>query len=591
MMRRNSWYGENVFRGRAEDGSGELRPPSGRRIRLEGEVYPSRFPRRERRSIPSVPGWVLIGSLLAGGAVSADAQVVLYPVPPGLTASNQYEVNVWKDGAWQPSYVNFDTARTSGSGSGDEAGKTFSWTTFETAGPVVIRVRRLEGGFNTATFRPSRHGIVGRTIGGDTIEFTIHPGQKVSVEFDTEIKDWCYTGAPYGLPCIRDAMMVFADPLKTAAAIDGVPASDIYHVTPGTYQTNVVVSGSGGATAGKCTLGNAGGKKVVVFGPGVYDIGYWQVPNNIEQIHFEGGAVVFGAVDVIPQGRTPFYDLPTIYQIYRNGWGSETLKLPNVKVSDAGNYRVVVSNLAGTATSSNAALTVVAAGRNLLVNPGFEYGLTAWEEYNGGRADIAAVPEPTHTGSGAAKVHNRSSKWTGIEQDITGILQTHGQGPYEYSAWARTETGTLNAYVTIRIVDAQGTRWFPATGLPINTGDWQPSSTIRSLTWNGLIEAFIYFETSSTETDSFFVDDFSLAEVGAQPRLRLLSAVSQSPSNAVHGRVTNLLGTGPATVYSSSNLVDWAEVETRPATAGSWDFTDTVPGITSQRFYKAEERR
>ena len=46
----------------------------------------------------------------------------------------------------------------------------------------------------------------------------IKPGQKVSVEFDTEIKNPAYTGAPYGIPCVKDSMMVFADPRKTVTA-------------------------------------------------------------------------------------------------------------------------------------------------------------------------------------------------------------------------------------------------------------------------------------------------------------------------------------------------------------------------------------
>ena len=56
------------------------------------------------------------------------------------------------------------------------------------------------------------------------------------------------------------------------------------------------------------TLGNAKGKKVVVFGPGAYVIGYWKVPNNVEHIHLEGGAIVDGAIDVLPLGPAPKSD-------------------------------------------------------------------------------------------------------------------------------------------------------------------------------------------------------------------------------------------------------------------------------------------
>jgi len=55
-------------------------------------------------------------------------------------------------------------------------------------------------------------------------------------------------------------------------------------------------------------LGDAEGKKIVVFGPGVYDIGYWKVPNNVEHIHLEGGAIVYGTIDVLPLGHEPKSD-------------------------------------------------------------------------------------------------------------------------------------------------------------------------------------------------------------------------------------------------------------------------------------------
>jgi hypothetical protein len=267
-------------------------------------------------------------TLLLGLALiawSSRAQVALYP-PPTLPASTQYEVQVLTGEGWVNSYVNFDPARTFGSGSGDECCRTFSWTTFETAGPVTIRVKRKEGGFNSVTIRPSRFNITATKIGSDTAEFTVQPGQKVSVEFDTELKASCFTGPPFGVPCIKDIMMVFADPIKLVSDLTGVAPADIFTVTPGLHETMETVAGATPPVAGKSTLGTAGGKKVVVFGPGVYDIGYWQVPNNVEHIHLEGGAVVFGAIDVLPLGYAAVHDAPTINNVWRNAWSSKALR-------------------------------------------------------------------------------------------------------------------------------------------------------------------------------------------------------------------------------------------------------------------------
>ena len=229
------------------------------------------------------------------------------------------------NGVWGNSHVNQDTARSSGSGSGDECCRTFNWTTFETGGSVTVRVKLLSGAFTTCVIRPTRFGITATKIGSNIAEFTVQPGQKVSVEFDTAIKASCFTGPPYGLPCIKDMMMVFADPLKLVSATNGIPASDFYYVAPGTNQTTETVTGATPPSAGKSTLGNCSGKKVVVFQAGVHDIGYWQVPTNINQIHFEAGAVVFGAVDVIPQGYTP-YDTNTINSVWRDNWSSQKLR-------------------------------------------------------------------------------------------------------------------------------------------------------------------------------------------------------------------------------------------------------------------------
>ena len=69
----------------------------------------------------------------------------------------------------------------------------------------------------------------------------------------------------------------------------------------------------------RVALGNAGGKRVVVFEPGVYDIGYWAVPNNIEHIHVAGGAVVYGAIDIQPKGGAHPND-------YQNKWQQFNLR-------------------------------------------------------------------------------------------------------------------------------------------------------------------------------------------------------------------------------------------------------------------------
>ena len=236
-------------------------------------------------------------------------------------------------GEWKDSYVYIDRARTDGNGARDLPGRTFSWTTFETSQETQIRVTRKEGPFGKAVIRPLRFAITPKKIDDQTIEITVQPGQKVSVEFDTELRENCFTGAPYGLTCVVDSMMIFADIKKEKSAIEGIADEAIFEVSPGSHDTAIPVEGLSGVTAGKSQLGNAGGKRVVVFKPGIHELGYWQVPNNIEHVHFEPGAVVFGAIDVIPMKREPWsmdYD-----SIYQSGWENEVLR-PSFKVTGPG---------------------------------------------------------------------------------------------------------------------------------------------------------------------------------------------------------------------------------------------------------------
>lgn len=100
--------------------------------------------------------------------------------------------------------------------------------------------------------------------------------------------------------------MIFADQIDLESSFTGYSADDIYRPAPGNYASTATISGIAAPVAS--TLGSADNKKVVVFGPGVYAIGYWEVPNNIEQIHIEGGAIVYGAINVLPQGPAPEAD-------------------------------------------------------------------------------------------------------------------------------------------------------------------------------------------------------------------------------------------------------------------------------------------
>ena len=231
---------------------------------------------------------------------------VVYPAPPGEPPSPLYEVQIAYQGAMRNAFVYSDVARqvtTPGNNGTDlQKGRSFNWTTFEIDRPTAVRVTRLRGVFSSVKLRPTRYGLRARTINRNTIEFTILPKQKVSVEFDTDIAK-CYYDK---VECVRDILLIFADQKETESPVATYSGADIYRPTPGNYTSNATIAGISAPVVS--TLGNAENKKVVVFGPGVYTIGYWEVPNNIEHIHIEGGAIVYGAINVIPQGPAPAAD-------------------------------------------------------------------------------------------------------------------------------------------------------------------------------------------------------------------------------------------------------------------------------------------
>ncbi len=253
-------------------------------------------------SVPATHAWSVV-ELVPG----PEPKAVVYAAPTGLTPSPHFEVEVLEEGfAPRSSFVNYHPARivtTPGiPGTEHHAGRSFSFTTFETPAPVKVRVKRLTGAFSSAVVRPTRYGISPTQVAPDTLEFTLEPEQKVSVELDTSMA-LCYYD---GVVCVRDILTIFADKKDEVSPVASYPEAEIARPKPGLHAGNVTFLNNTLPLAS--TLGSVNGAKAVVFGPGVYDIGYWEVPPSIEHIHLEGGAMVFGAINTLPLGTPPAPD-------------------------------------------------------------------------------------------------------------------------------------------------------------------------------------------------------------------------------------------------------------------------------------------
>ncbi len=189
--------------------------------------------------------------LVLGNELAAD--VVTYPGPAGIDASDQYAVQVVQDGITKDSFVYITGAQWRSNRS-----KTTSWTTFSFSGKISIRVTKLSGDFKSCKISPTSYGIKPE-INGANVEFQLDRPRKISVEFDGDI---------------THPMLVFADPLEMEAPSPNAPG--VIYFGPGLHDlddslsvdsdTTVYLAG-GAYVKGRITSNNA--SNVVLRGRGI----------------------------------------------------------------------------------------------------------------------------------------------------------------------------------------------------------------------------------------------------------------------------------------------------------------------------------
>ncbi len=190
---------------------------------------------KQRRSTALSSVVLLLLSLVAvfvmPGSHALAANIVTYPQIPGVNVSGVFSVQV--NGQNSPAYI------ASGS-------PTSTFTTFATDGAVTVGVRDLQGSVSSAVVRPKSYGIVPTIQNGNTVEFTINPDQKVSVEVNGDTSN--------------NVALIFAD----------------------SPETNVPT-----------------GSNVLAYTtPGVYDLGSsaWCFPNGVDTLYIAGGVYLKGVI-------------------------------------------------------------------------------------------------------------------------------------------------------------------------------------------------------------------------------------------------------------------------------------------------------
>jgi len=145
---------------------------------------------------------------------------------------------------------------------------------------------------------------------------------------------------------------------------------------------------------------------------------------------------------------------------------------------------------------------------NLLSNAYFENEtLTNW---GGGASETYAI-SPARTQLKSAKVTDRTSAGFGLDQNITSILESYGNGSYTFSGHMLSEHGMNSATGIAEIWLKYNDNWVKAatTNANINDDTWVQLSQTVNLNWPGSLQsALIRFRTSNTI--DFYVDDASL---------------------------------------------------------------------------------
>lgn len=202
---------------------------------MKGSIADMIFVRLRRMSVLA---FVLAG-LFFGFAQNSllDGEVVTYPGPGGVAASDQYEVKVEQGGNEYDSFVYLVNRQQA-----TNLVLTTSWTTFSFSGPVTVTVTKLQGGpIGTCNILPSSFGITPQ-ISGNSVTFELDQPRKIAVEFDGS------TTHP---------MLVFADALEV-----DVP--------------------------------NPNDPDVLYFEPGLHDIGDTTIPEGKKTVYLAGGAYLKG---------------------------------------------------------------------------------------------------------------------------------------------------------------------------------------------------------------------------------------------------------------------------------------------------------
>lgn len=214
-------------------------------------------------------------------------------------------------------------------------------------------------------------------------------------------------------------------------------------------------------------------------------------------------------------------------------YGLTTSRAAQRPVSDPDS---IIASYTGAATNI-AYASLPAAGTNLLVNGGFETGVSPWVAF--GPVTLTVVTDDFASGTASLKATDRSAYWAGPSQSILGKI-SNGKS-YVFQAMVRLTSGNDQARLMLHLRDGSGDRYLPVLVSSTLGTSWVLLSGHITVTWSGsLTVAEIYISTANT-TQDFYVDDVRFMESTTVTH-RSLSGVLLGPAHNPFSSETNAYG-------------------------------------------------
>ena len=239
---------------------------------------------------------VMSCTLLAAAVVSAD-ELVTYPPPEGIPASDQYAVSVTQNGVRRDSFAYKVCAQQPET----NREKTTSWTTFSFSGKVEVSVRKLRGSFSSCRVLPSSRRIK-PSVRGDTATFELRAPGQYAVEFDGNI---------------AHPLLIFANPLER----------DV----PKKSDPNVVYFGPGVHDPGELTIRS--GQTIYLAGGAC--VRERIVGENVVNASIQGRGVLSG--ELFPKGGDPM--------IHIRGWRSRHVRIEGITLVQSPQYNISLAGV------------------------------------------------------------------------------------------------------------------------------------------------------------------------------------------------------------------------------------------------------